>query len=299
MCRQLWSFPAAREVLDRLSSTLGDDLEYLTTRAATPELSLTANAQRAIHAHHLGHWFAFRAAHPEIRLDGAIGHSVGIVAALVAADSLSIEDSGTFVAGRARAFSDICAGLDGLYGLAAVSTEDLGDLVAELPRFPSLTLALRHSTGKGTVGGRLADIEELSRVARREAWPLRVTLLEVEGPYHTDVFQPTGRRLERVLATLSVRPPQVPVFMGTSGRAETDPDRIRTLLAKQPFTPEAHLDAVRSAYAHGCRRFLEVAHSPQPIHWIAEQLVDEKGAPSRDVTARGVTTDEIETNGKL
>jgi [acyl-carrier-protein] S-malonyltransferase len=294
MCRGLWSQPAAREILRRLTPRLGQDLEDLTTTADAETLALTGNAQRAIHAHHLGHWFAFGAHHPGVELDGAIGHSVGVVAALVAAEALSVEDSGAFVAERARAFSEVCASLPEEQGLAAVTTEDLEDVIAQLPRFPGVTLALSNAVGKGTIGGRLADLEAFARACRREGWPVRVTPLSVEGPYHTGAFAPCGPRLERFLAEIPIRPPRVPVFMGSSGRAETDPARIRELLARQPFTCERHLDAVRAAYARGCRRFLEVAQSPQPITWIGDQLVDEQGGLLPGVTTTAVTTENLE-----
>jgi len=293
MCRGLWQIPAAREVLRRLEPVLGDDLEELTTRATGDRLALNANSQRAIHAHHLGHWFAYRALHPDARLNGAIGHSVGIVAALVAAGALSVEDSATFLAERSRAFSEVCAGLSDPQGLAAVATENLGDLIEELARFPGLVLALRNSRGKGTIGGPIVQIERLAREARERGWPLRVVLLEVEGPYHTPVFEAAGPRLARVLSRIRIAPPSVPVFMGTSGGAETDPERIRELLARQPSSPERYWDAVRSAYAHGCREFLEVASSPQPVTWIPDQLVDEQGEPLPGVTARVVRTEEL------
>lgn len=293
MCRGLWQIPAARDVLRRLGPVLGEDLEELTTRTTSEQLALNANSQRAIHAHHLGHWFAFRARHPEPPVAGVIGHSVGVVAALVATGALSVEDSGVFLAERARAFSDVCAKLSPPQGLAAVATDDLDDLIEELPRFPGLALALRNSRGKGTVGGPIGQIERLTREARERGWPIRVVPLEVEGPYHTAAFTSVGPRLARVLSEITVHPPRVPVFMGTSGRAETDPRRIRELLARQPSSPERHWDAVRSAYAHGCRAFLEVASSPQPVTWISDQLVDEKGEPLPGVRTRAVTTEEL------
>src|SRR5579883_786694 len=107
MCRELWKNRTAREVLERLKPSLGDDLEYITTEMPDDRLALTFNAQRAIHAHHLGHWFAYRRNHPE-PLSGAVGHSMGVVAALVAAGAMTIEDSGLFIRARAQAFSDVC-----------------------------------------------------------------------------------------------------------------------------------------------------------------------------------------------
>lgn len=293
MGRRLWEIPEAREILRRLEPSLGNDLEDLTTSASNEVLSRTANAQRAIHAHHLGHWSAFRARRPDVRLSGAAGHSVGIVAALVAAGSISVEDSGVFVAERARAFSEVCSRLAEPHGLAAVTTEDLADAEDELARFPGVTLALENSRGKGVVGGRIEDLEAFARTCRAEGWPVRVTPLAVEGPYHTEAFAPCGPRLERVLASIEVRAPRVPVFMGTSGRAETDPDRIRELLAKQPFTRERHLSAIRAAYDHGCRTFLEASSAPQPIFWVADQLIDDAGNLLPGVETIALRTEEL------
>jgi [acyl-carrier-protein] S-malonyltransferase len=295
MCRELWTEPAAREILDRLDRVMGGGLEELTTRASDEVLSRTANAQRAIHVHHLGYWFAFLSRHPEVELDGAIGHSVGVVAALVAAGALTVEDSGRFVAARASAFADVCSRLGADHTLFAVATENLDDLLEELPRFPGVTLALRNSRGKGTLGGRRTDLEELAQACRREGWPVRLTPLSVEGPYHTPFFEPCRAPLAAALASIEVLPPRVPVFMGTSGRGESDPSRIRELLAQQPSTCERHLDAVRASYASGCRTYLEVASAPQPIHWLSDQLLDENGAPLPGVKAVAITTENLDS----
>ena len=81
--------------------------------------------------------------------------------------------------------------------------------------------------------------------------------------------------------------------MGTSGKAETDPARIKELLIEQATACEKHLDAVRAAYAAGCRSFLEASFKPQPINWLGEQLVDVDGVKLVGVAARAVPTTEI------
>lgn len=295
MCTELWRLPAARAVLDRLSPVLGEDLEGITTRMPAEDLSLTYNAQRAIHAHHLGHWFALLEKHPGVTIDGACGHSVGVVAALVAAGSLSVEDSGRFVLERARAFSDVCGSLSEPSGLAALSTENLRDVEDELAAFPRLALALENSRGKGAVGGPISELEAFAAKARAQGWPLRIQILRVQGPYHTAAFDACRQRLKEALDPLAFREPKVPVFMGTSGRAETDPARIRDLLAAQPSSRERYLEAVRASYSAGCRHYLEVSSKPQPIHWLGDQLVDPSGSPLPGVTATAVTTENIDS----
>jgi [acyl-carrier-protein] S-malonyltransferase len=272
MCKELWKLPAARAILERLSPFLGEDLEKISTDMPDAELALTFNAQRAIHAHHLGHWFAYLAKNPGTELDGAIGHSMGVVAALTAAGAISVEDSGKFMRERAQAFSDVCKTFKEPMGLAAVSTDDFKDVADDLGAFEGVSIALWNTKSRGTLGGTTAALENFQKRADEEGWPVKVKVLKVEGPYHTKAFSPIVERLKKAAASIEVRPPAVPVYMGTSGQAETDPARIRALMAEQADTQERHLAAVQAAYAAGCRSFIEVARKPQPITWLRDQL---------------------------
>jgi [acyl-carrier-protein] S-malonyltransferase len=269
---------AARAVIERLKPSLGADLETLLTTTPDETLALTFNAQRAIHASHVAHWLAYAAANPGLELDGAIGHSMGVVAALVAAGALSVEDSGVFIAARAKAFSDCCKAFPEPMGLAAVSTDDFHDVVDSASEVPGVSVALWNTAGRGTLGGTMAALEAYAEKARAEDWPVKVKVLKVEGPYHTAAFEGAKAPMKAALAQIEVKAPKVPVFMGTSGKAESDPSRIRELLVEQAVACERHLDAVRAAYAAGCRRFVEVSFKPQPVTWLGEQLLDAEGS---------------------
>ena len=293
MGAELLKIPAAKAVIERLKPSLGADLETLLTTTPDPELALTFNAQRAIHASHLAHWLAWTARNPGAELDGAVGHSMGVVAALVAAGALTVEDSGRFIAARAKAFSDCCKGFPEPMGLAAVSTDDFNDVVDSVAEVPGVSVALWNTAGRGTLGGTMAALEAYAQKARDEDWPVKVKILKVEGPYHTAAFEPAKAPLKKALESIEVRAPRVPVFMGTSGRAETDPARVKELLAEQTVACERHLDAVRAAYAAGCREFVEVSFKPQPVTWLGEQLLGADGARLADYRATAVTTAEL------
>lgn len=290
---ELLKIASARAALERLKPFLGADLSELLTTAPEEALARTANSQRAIHASHVAHWLAYQASHPGARLDGAIGHSMGVVAALVAAGALSVEDSGRFIAARARAFAECCAGFGEPMGLAAVSAEDFNDVAESAAEVPGVSVALWNTVGRGTLGGTMAALEAYASKAAAEDWPVKIKLLKVEGPYHTAAFEPAKAPLREALKSIEVRAPKVPVFMGTSGKAETDPARIRELLVEQTTACERHLEAVRAAYAAGCRDFLEVSFKPQPVTWLGEQLVDAAGAKLPGVNAQAVTTAEL------
>ena len=269
---ELLRFPAALAIVERLKPSLGADLEVLLATTPEAELALTFNAQRAIHASHVAHWYAYKAAHPGLELNGAIGHSMGVVAALVAAEALTVEDSGRFIAARARAFSDCCKAFTEPMGLAAVSADDFKDVVDSASEVPGVSVALWNTKGRGTLGGTTAALEAYAAKALAEDWPVKVKILKVEGPYHTAAFFPAKATLIAALATIEIKTPKIPVFMGTSGKAESEPRRIKELLAEQTVACERHLDAVRAAHDAGCRTFLEVSFKPQPVTWLSDQL---------------------------
>lgn len=99
--------------------------------------------------------------------------------------------------------------------------------------------------------------------------------------------------LRRALDSIDVHAPAVPLFMGTSGKRETDPAEIKRLLVEQADSLERHFDAVWAAHDAGCRNFLEVAHKPQPVTWLGDQLQGEDGALMPGVTPFAVRTEEI------
>jgi [acyl-carrier-protein] S-malonyltransferase len=206
---------------------------------------------------------------------------------------MTVEDSGRFIAARAKAFSDACKSFAEPMGLAAASSDDFNEVAESVSEVPGVSVALWNTAARGTLGGTMAALEAYQTKASAEDWPVKVKLLKVEGPYHTAAFEPAKAPMRAALASIRLQAPKCPVFMGTSGKAETDPARIAELLIEQTTACERHLEAVRAAYAAGCREFVEVSFKPQPITWLGEQLVDENGEKLPGVVSRSVTTAEI------
>ncbi|MGZ3711658.1 MAG: hypothetical protein ACXVBE_07870 [Bdellovibrionota bacterium] len=149
--------------------------------------------------------------------------------------------------------------------LITCQMDNLKDLLEELHRVPGLELALHNSQGKGVLGGRLRDLNTLAEISKSEEWPVEFRLLKVEGPYHTSAFASCKVPWKEALNNVQSLPPKIPIFMGTSGQQEEDPERIRKLLYLQPFSTELFYQAVSKALESGFRRYLEVANAPQAI----------------------------------
>ena len=134
-----------------------------------------------------------RASHPNLELDGAIGHSMGVVAALVAAEALTVEDSGAFIAARARAFSTAAKHFPNLWASPPSRRTTSTTSSSPHPNSPTFRRALEHRRPRHARRhhGRSRG---LRREGPSEDWPVKVKILKVEGPYHTAAFEAPKHR---------------------------------------------------------------------------------------------------------
>jgi len=61
--------------------------------------------------------------------------------------------------------------------------------------------------------------------------------LAVAGAFHTAFMQPAVPRLTEVLASVNIQTPRIPVVSNVDGKAHSDPQEIRDILAKQVTYP--------------------------------------------------------------
>jgi [acyl-carrier-protein] S-malonyltransferase len=292
MGQALWRLPPARQVMDRLSPLLGDDLFELMTRSDDAELICNRNVHRIVHAHHLGNWFAFQALHGEA-VGGVISMSSGTAAALVASGAMSIEDSCAYVRARTAAFEAVCAELKGRYGSVIVIGERSFNHAPLLQRVPGLSVAFRVAPWKTVVAGTHADIAALRKIALEDRAPVQINDVAVEAPYHTPAFSSCKPAIAACVADLEVRAPRIPLFLGASGRRESDPARLKTYLVESADHGEPYCDALQAAYDFGLREFLEVGHDPKTERYVADRLLTPSGTIAGDVVCRGIKTEEL------
>lgn len=291
MGRTLLSRKSVREYLEALCDAFDRDVLYLLDGAGADELGETRNSQLAIHAHHLGCLYWLRERNPSIQLNGTIGHSLGVVAALVAAGAISDTDSAKFVRSRADAFHRACQTDAAASGLLAVSSQDLDEFAEDLCTVGDVTWALRNTNSRGVLGGTIADLEQCQERAASQRWRVKFQRLNVQGAFHTPAFSQVKSDLTHALEGITIAKPRCPVFMGTSGRRETQPNRIRQLLIDQADHLENHLEAVWDSYDAGCRQYLEVGFKVEPVHWLVDQLTDEDDQLLSEVKVHRVSLD--------
>ena len=82
--------------------------------------------------------------------------------------------------------------------------------------------------------------------------------LEVAGAFHTSLMRPAVERLTAAIATAEFRPPRIPVVSNVDARPHTDPDEIRSLLARQVVGVVEWSDSVAYILSTGVRSAWEI-----------------------------------------
>lgn len=157
----------------------------------------------------------------------ALGLSAGEFPALAAANVYSPEEALEIIKRRARLMSLRLEKRrkeghdDGMLVVLGLKREALE---AVLPLFPAVSLANINAETQLTAAGPKDDLE-LLRQHLPEAGAKRALLLEVEGAFHSKVFNPDVEELRKVLlAAGSAGKPQAELPLNILGRPVTEPD---------------------------------------------------------------------------
>ncbi|MEV6558506.1 SDR family NAD(P)-dependent oxidoreductase [Nocardia sp. NPDC051756] len=199
-----------------------------------------------------------------------VGHSQGEIAAAYLAGVLSLADAARVVVVRSRALVAI-AGRGGMVSIPQ-PVDDVGILLEKWPG--RLSVAAFNGPRATVVSGEAAAIAEL--IEHGEANDLRIKRIPVNYAAHSAQVDVIGAELRSTLAGIGpAAAEQVPVpFFSTVTGGPLEPAAIDAGYwfenLRQPVRFEA---AVRSAYQHGYRTFVEV--SPHPVLTVGiEETLD-------------------------
>jgi [acyl-carrier-protein] S-malonyltransferase len=242
----------AREQLEQYSDAAGLDLIAAGTEWDADRIRDTKVAQPLIVAASLVSWTALTAAAGSAA-DGVAGHSVGEIAALVAAGVLTDEDGMRLVALRGRAMADAAA-LERT-GMSAVVGGDAADVIARLQNL-DLTPANHNGGGQIVAAGSLPALAELADVPVAGS---RVIPLQVAGAFHTRYMEPAVETLRSAAAGLSPNDPTTTLWTNADGSVVADGRTALDLLVAQVASPVRWDLCMESFGEHGVTGVVELA----------------------------------------
>jgi [acyl-carrier-protein] S-malonyltransferase len=249
-------FAHARRRYQEAADVLGLDLARICFDGPEDELRQTRVTQPALYVHSC--ILADLLAEREIRPAAAAGHSLGEYSALYAAGAFSFADGLQLVKTRAEAMQK--AGQINTGTMAAIvglNDEAVAKLCEEMSDREVVVPANYNSPGQLVISGDVPAVKRALEAAKARGAKL-ARELPVSGAFHSPLMKPAADSLAAALKTARLKSPQVPVISNVTGKAHTDVESLRKLLADQLLSPVRWTESVIELARMGDAQWLEV-----------------------------------------
>ncbi|MBP1622730.1 MAG: beta-ketoacyl synthase, partial [Acidobacteria bacterium] len=190
--------------------------------------------------------------------DMVMGHSLGEYGALVAAGAISFEEALKAVSARGNEMTRCALDDNGMMAAVNGPLDKIEKVLGAIDDY--VVVANINSTREAVIGGTTTGIQkaiEALRNAGCTAQPLRVS-----HAFHTRIVAPAGESLAKILGTMGLRPPVIPIVSNVTGEfypmgPGVVPEMIR-LLGKQVSSPVQFVKGLNTLYNAGARLFVDV-----------------------------------------
>ncbi len=191
----------------------------------------------------------------ELEPDAVAGHSYGEVTALYSAGALKTPASLLAVSRRRGELMNEAASIPGSMTAVRAGRDEVQ---AYLDQWDcSVRIANINSPIQVVIAGETAEIEK----AEKELESVGATYrrLAVATAFHTDIVGPSAEPFHEFLGDIDVSKPAIPVYSNTTASIyETQPEKIRKMLAWQLANPVRFQESIEQMHDDGIRLFLEV-----------------------------------------
>jgi [acyl-carrier-protein] S-malonyltransferase len=142
--------------------------------------------------------------------------------------------------------------------ILALDAAQVAAACAEAARETGLivTAANINSPGQTVISGAAAAVEKASALCKAKG-ARRAVLLPVSAPFHCALMQPAQEELARVLASLAIRDPKIPVAANVTGALVTTAEAARDALTRQVTGAVRWVDCVQALKSAGADVFIE------------------------------------------
>jgi malonate decarboxylase epsilon subunit len=274
MLHHLLSHPAAEEVLQEMSQTLGFDVRVTDAENA---LKSTISTQLAL--------LASGVATARVLIQSGVqptvvaGLSIGAFAAAVVAEALSLRDATKLVRSRAEQMERMYPsgyGLAALIGLNETQARGLVKAVSSEahPVFVGNINAPRQIVIAGSIDGMKKVLSRAIQLGARKA-----ELLHVSVPSHCPLLQPIAKSLQEQLRSMQIRDPRFVYVSNVNARAIRSAAGIATDLADNIAHGVRWHDATSVAQELGCQLFLEMPPGHALSDLVRENLSEVEAYP--------------------
>ncbi|MFQ5488013.1 MAG: ACP S-malonyltransferase [Gammaproteobacteria bacterium] len=250
------AFPVVKETFASASVVLAYDLWQLVQQGPAEELNRTDRTQPAMLAAGVAVWRVWN------EKGGAMpcvmaGHSLGEYTALVCAGALDFATAIRLVAERGRFMQEAVPSGEGamaaILGLADDAVQALCSNVADDQVLAAVNF---NSPGQVVIAGHAPAVER-AIAAAKAAGAKRAIKLPVSVPSHCRLMEPAAERMAKLLETVDIRAPEIPVINNVDVAVEEDSQRIKEALLRQLYSPVRWVETIQAMAARGVSTVVE------------------------------------------
>jgi [acyl-carrier-protein] S-malonyltransferase len=251
-------FQVAAQTFAEADAALGFPLSRVCFEGPEEDLRLTENTQPAIMTVSVA--VARVLAEHGVAPALAAGHSLGEWSAHVIAGTFSFADAVRAVKARGRAMQQaVPAGQGAMAAVLALDATQVAEACAEAARETGLTVqaANLNSPSQTVISGATAAVEKAAAICKAKG-ARRTVMLPVSAPFHCALMQPAQEEVARVLASIPMHDPRIPVAANVTGELVSTADAARDALIRQVTGAVRWVDCVQSLKAADADLFIEV-----------------------------------------
>ncbi|HEY9758536.1 MAG TPA: ACP S-malonyltransferase [Oculatellaceae cyanobacterium] len=257
------NYPVAKEVFADVDRIAAQNFSKLCFEGPEADLKKTINTQPTILAASLAAWACYKALGGP-KPDFVAGHSLGEITALVAAESMQIEEAVVLVQERAVLMEECPAGaMSAVLGVASEALEECCRKASEelkndgADELEAVVIVANFNTRDQLVisGNPKAVVRagELAKAAGGKVIPL-----PVGGAFHSPLMTKAAGQFVVTLDQMAIEDPVCPVVQNFDGKPSTTGSEIRGKLTKQMDNAVRWCASVEYMIAQGVDTFVEI-----------------------------------------
>lgn len=246
--------PSAREVYERADKILGYSISQICFAGPEDQLTRTLYAQTGILVTSLAALAALREKTPDLTPSIVAGLSLGEFTALTVSGAISFEDALKLVQVRAEAMEAAAKNNPGTMAFIMGLTIEQCTAVAQEA---GCEVANLNAPDQTVLSGNSQAIEQACKIAEAKG-AKRAMPLKVGGAFHSSLMGEAKARLEAALAKTPIHEPKCTFIPNVTAQKVSNPEEIRSLLAKQLTSSVQWVRTMAVAKESGITHYLEI-----------------------------------------
>jgi [acyl-carrier-protein] S-malonyltransferase len=250
-------FRIAAETFAEADEALSFSLSRLCFEGPEEDLRLTENTQPAILTVSVAAARVLAAHGVEPAL--AAGHSLGEWSAHVIAGTFSFADAVRSVKARGQAMQQaVPAGQGAMAAILALDPARVAEACVEAAAETGGTVqaANLNSPGQTVISGAAAAVEKAAVICKAKG-ARRTVMLPVSAPFHCALMAPAQEEVARVLGSIAMHDPRIPVAANFTGALVSTAAEARDALIHQVTGAVRWVDCIQSLKSAGANLFIE------------------------------------------